>query len=155
MPLYLWIMVAYAAFVKSYTISINFDHSLPGTLFLIQKQEAIDPKVGQLAAFLYSGKAFYRKDTTFVKIVKGKSGSVVEAKQVEHDIYDYFVDGAYIGRNKLFSQAGVPIKRAKSGVIPQDHYFMSGTHSDSLDSRYEVVGWVPRNRIIGLAYRIF
>ena len=108
-----------------------------------------------MAAFLYDGKAFYRKGSIFVKIVKGKAGSVVEAKEVEQGVYDYFVDGVYTGRNKLFSQTGMPIRRAGTGVVPEDHFYMFGTHPDSLDSRYEVVGWVPRGHIIGLAHRIF
>lgn len=154
-PFYLWVIVGCIAFGKSYAVSINLTDSLPGTLFLIEKQEAADPGIGEMAAFLYEGKAFYRKGSIFVKIVTGRAGSVVEAKEVEQGVYDYFVDGVYTGRNKLFSQAGMPIRRAGTGVIPEDHFYMFGTHPDSLDSRYEVVGWVPRDHIIGLAHRIF
>ncbi len=148
-------MVGYIAFGKSYAISINLTESLPGTFFLIEKQPDADPRIGEMAAFQYEGKAFYRPGAIFVKIVKGKGGSVVAAKEVEQGVYDYFVDGFYTGRTKLFSQSRIPIRRAVTGVIPEDHFYMFGTHPDSLDSRYEVVGWVPRDHIIGRAFKVF
>lgn len=154
-PVYLWVMVGCIAFGKSYAISINLTESLPGTIFLIEKQPGADLGVGELAAFSYEGKAFYRPGSIFVKIVQGKDGSVVAAREVEQGVYDYFVDGTYTGRTKLFSQTGMPIKRSVTGTIPADCFYMFGTHPDSLDSRYEVVGWVPRSHIIGRAYKVF
>jgi len=148
-------MVGCLAFSKSYAISINVTKSLPGSIFLIEKQPKADLKIGELAAFAYSGKAFYRPGSVFVKIVQGKAGSVVKAKKVEQGIYDYFVDQVFVGRTKLFSQSGVPIRRATTGIIPKDHFYMFGTHPDSLDSRYEVVGLVSQSQIIGRAHRVF
>lgn len=154
-PVYLWVMVGCIAFGKSYAVSINLTDSLPGTLFLIEKQRGANPNVGELAAFLYDGKAYYRKGTIFVKIVRGRAGSIVKVKEIDQGVYDYYVDGVFTGRNKLFSNAGMPIKRARTGLIPEDHFYMYGSNPDSLDSRYEVVGWVPRDHIIGIAHRIF
>lgn len=108
-----------------------------------------------MVAFLYEGRAFYLPGAVFVKIVKGKAGSVVSSKEKESGYYDYFVDSVYVGRSKPMSQSGMPIARAATGVIPENHYYLYAMHPDSLDSRYELVGWVHRDRIIGRAYRVF
>jgi len=154
MPLYLWLVVGCLAFGRSYAISFNVSNSLPGTLYLLKKEPSIKPELGETIAFLYEGGAFYKKGAVFVKIVKGMPGDTVTS--IQKEIYhDYFVGGVFVGRSKPYSQTGIPIKRAPVGIIPEDHYYVTATHPDSLDSRYELVGWVRRDQIIGRAYRLF
>lgn len=154
-PLYLWLLVGCIAFGRSYLLAFNLTDSLPGTIFLIQKEEGLNPRPGEMVAFLYGGGGPYNSGTVFVKIVKGVAGSWVTAKAVEADCYDYFVDEEFVGRSKPLSKAGYPLKSGPVGAIPQNHYYLSAPHPDSLDSRYEWVGLVARDRIIGRAYRIF
>ena len=51
-----------------------------------------------------------------------------------------------------------PLALGPTGVIPEGHYYVSGTHPDSLDSRYALAGWIPREcahraRLCGLLNR--
>lgn len=154
-PLYLWLIVGCIAFGRSYAISFNLSDSLPGTVFLIEKNQGLNPEPGETIAFLYEGGAFYRKGAVFVKITKGLPGSIITSTEVEIGHHDYFVNDVFVGRTKPYSQTGIPIKRASVGIVPEDHYYMAATHPDSLDSRYELVGWVRRDQIIGRAHRVF
>ncbi|SDY75775.1 S26 family signal peptidase [Nitrosomonas halophila] len=155
LPLYLWLLVGCIAVGRSYLLAFNLSDSLPGTIFLIQKEKGLNPRPGERVAFLYGGGGPYGAGTVFVKIVKGVSGSYVTAKAVEAGGYDYFVDEAFVGRSKPLSKTGFPLKKGPIGQIPRHHYYLTAPHPDSLDSRYAWVGWVARDRIIGRAYRIF
>ncbi|SCZ84984.1 S26 family signal peptidase [Nitrosomonas mobilis] len=154
-PLYLWILVGCTAFGRGYAVSLNVTNSLPGIFYLIEKNKAFKPAPNEMIAFLYEGDAFYSKGAVFVKIVKGIPGSIVSSKEADPVTHDYFVDNVFFGRAKPYSSTGVPIKRGPTGIIPEDHYYVYATHPDSLDSRYELVGWVRRNQIIGRAIRVF
>lgn len=154
-PLYLWLLVGCIAFGRSYLLSFNFSNSLPGIVFLIEKEKELNPKPGEMVAFLYPGGGPYRSGVVFVKIVKGVAGSLVTAKAADNGYFDYFVDQAFVGRSKPYSSTGQPLTRGPIGQIPQNHYYVAAPHPDSLDSRYDWVGWVPSERIIGRAYRIF
>ena len=87
---------------------------------------------------------------TFLKLAAGLPGDNVIQRQ----------DGVSVGhwtlQPKEFSKKGMRLQANRfAGEIPTGHYFMVGTHKDSLDSRYEMVGLIPAHRIVGRAYEIF
>jgi conjugal transfer pilin signal peptidase TrbI len=67
----------------------------------------------------------------------------------------YFVNGSVVGWAKPLYRQPTPLALGSIGVIPEGHYYVSGTHPDSLDSRYALAGWIPRSALIGRAYVVF
>jgi conjugal transfer pilin signal peptidase TrbI len=82
----------------------------------------------------------------FGKIVAGVPGDRIELRGRE-----VIVAGRAVGLAKPTSRTGVPVATIAPGVIPPDHYFVMTPHPDSLDSRYAMIGLIPRARILGVA----
>lgn len=154
LPVYLWLLVAIAAFSRHFTISINISDSLPGTLFLVQKGVRPAGK-GDLTAFRYAGGGPYEHGALFLKRIEGIPGSTVTTRDAGGGYRDYLVDGQFVGRAKPLSKTGMPLKPGPEGIIPDGHYYMAAPNPDSLDSRYAMVGWVADEQIVGRAFRIF
>lgn len=150
---YLWAMVAFVAFGRFFTLSINVSDSLPGMIFLVQK--GAKPEKGDLVAFRYAGGGPYERGALFLKRMTGVPGSVVRTSDAGTGYRDYFVDGEFVGRAKPFSKSGIPLKHGPEGIIPPEHYYVAAPNPDSLDSRYALVGWISADQIVGKAYRIF
>lgn len=147
-PIVLWVMVANLAFGRAYFVALNLTKSLPGTIFLIEK--GVMPQLGELVAFRWEANWPYPRGCIFVKKLVGLPGSVVSANGRE-----FFVDGVPVGRAKERAKTGKPLDIGPLGKIPDGHYYVAGTHPDSLDSRYLLTGWVGRDQVIGKAHRVF
>ena len=148
LPLILWIVAAYLAFGRAYLIAFNLTESLPGTLFLIERDTL--PDRGDLVAFRWQANWPYPQGSLFVKRLIGMPGSIVSARD-----RDFFVDGDPVGRAKEKARTGEALEIGSVGTIPEAHYYVAGEHPDSLDSRYRLTGWVARQQIVGTAHRIF
>ena len=147
-PIVLWLMAADMAFGRAYFVALNLTESLPGTIFLVEK--GVMPQRGELVAFRWEPNWPYPHGSIFVKKLVGLPGSVVTAKG-----RDFFVDGNPIGRAKERARTGEALEIGPIGKIPDGHYYVVGTHPDSLDSRYLLTGWIGQHQIVGKAYRIF
>jgi conjugal transfer pilin signal peptidase TrbI len=128
-----------------YRFALNQTESLPNWAF-IADQANRSPKRGQLVAFVPPKTPFYPAGMVFCKIVAGVPGDVVEVRG-----RDFYVAGHYVGRAKTNAKNGTPVQATPGGVIPRDHYFLVTPHPDSLDSRYTLIGLVPRARVLGVA----
>lgn len=148
LPFVLWWMAGYLAFTKVFMLTLNLTDSLPGTIFLIDKRTF--PRPGEFVAFRWEHNWPYPRGCIFVKRLTGMPGASVTASDRR-----YFVDGREIGFAKEYSKSGVPLKPGLTGVIPNGHYFVSADHPDSLDSRYELTGWIADDQILGQAFRLF
>lgn len=129
------------------SIGINGTKSVDGYLFLIVKNQP--PVKGDLAAFWPPKNRFYNKKLWFVKYVVGAGGD-----RVSSDGRKFHINGQYVGTAKEFSKDGAELQPGITGVIPDGYYFMWTQHPDSFDSRYEDIGWISKDHIIGRAYRI-
>jgi conjugal transfer pilin signal peptidase TrbI len=150
---YLMSFVAFVTFGRYFTLTINVSDSLPGTLFLVQKEAK--PRKGDLAAFRYGGGGPYEMGALFLKQTLGVSGSEVLARDIGMGYREYFVDGQSAGRAKPISKGGLVLQHGPVGIIPDGHFFMSAPHPDSLDSRYAFVGWVSETELVGRAISLF
>lgn len=146
--LLLWSMAACLAFGRHYLLAVNLTDSLPGTLFLIEKD--VLPVRGELIAFRWEANWPYPRGSLFVKRLVGWPGALVSARG-----RDFFVDGEPVGQAKERARSGEPLAPGPVGVIPEGHYYVAGLHPDSLDSRYRLTGWVSRRQIVGRARRLF
>lgn len=133
-----------------YKIGLNINHSLPGYLYLFEKTKDIHR--GDMMAFYPPDNRFY-KNTWFTKYAAGVSGDVITVKNRE-----YYIGDKYLGRAKEYSTKNdVLISSMTDGdhIIPDGRYFVWTPHEDSFDSRYEDIGLIKEDAIIGRAYRIF
>jgi conjugal transfer pilin signal peptidase TrbI len=152
-PTILWLFALWVVLGRYFIVSINLSDSLPGRLYLIQK--GVSPGLNDFAAFQYKGGGPYASGTRFLKLVKGVPGSQVTSVRNDVGFSDFYVDGAFVGRAKLRSRSGSTLEPGPIGEIPPRHYYMSAPNSDSLDSRYALVGWIDESSVIGRAIEIF
>lgn len=146
---YAAVLAAIAVFDAHFTIGVNATPSLPYTVCLIAKGD-LEIRRGDLVAFRWHGGGPYPKGVVFSKIVRGLPGD-----EVTREDRAFFVNGVPVGRAKPFSAQRVPLAPGPTGVIPEGHYYVSGIHPDSLDSRYALAGWIPRTALIGRAHVVF
>ena len=147
-PIVLWGMAALLAFGRFYLVALNLTESLPGTIFLIEKN--VMPERGELVAFRWEPDWPYPHGSIFVKKLIGLPGSTITAKG-----RDFFVDGEPVGHAKERARTGEALDIGPTGHIPDECYYVAGIHPDSLDSRYRLTGWISRNQIIGKVYLVF
>jgi conjugal transfer pilin signal peptidase TrbI len=147
--------VAYAAavvgaiwFHSHYALGLNATHSLPGTLYLIERGTI--PQRGEYVALRWAGGGPYPMGVTFIKVLAGQPGDAVT-----RDGATFVVAGTAIGQAKQLSRRGEPLQPGPTGILPEGRYFVFAPHPDSLDSRYALTGWIAREQIIGRAHAIF
>lgn len=145
---YLVVAAAAILFKMHFALGLNSSESLPDRVFLIHKGEL--PARGQYVAFRWAGGGPYAAGVTFVKIAAGVPGDTVT--RVERD---FFVNGDFVGTAKKHSRSGVPLALGPTGELPPGRYYVRAPHPDSLDSRYQLTGWVAENQILGRAYALF
>ena len=135
-------------FEQNYGFGINASESLPGRVYLIHKGAAIHR--GDLVAFRWHGGGPYPAGVTFIKIAAGAPGD-----RVTRIDRHYFVNGSFVGTAKTHGRDGKALATMHDGILGADEYYVSAPHPDSLDSRYQLTGWIPKNDFIGRAYAIF
>ncbi len=135
------------------TFAVNVTESLPAKVFLVLKWDH-NPKPGELVAFRWTGSKPYPSGLMFVKIVGGVGGDEVSRTNRE-----YAVNGRGIGTAREYGSrgpmAGVPLALGPTGTIPSGHFFVYTPHPQSLDSRYELLGWVRQDQVVGRAVVLF
>ena len=147
--------LAYAAslagalwFHSHYALGLNATHSLPGTLYLIERGAL--PQCGEHVAFRWAGGGPYPAGVTFIKVLAGQPGDTVA-----RDGATFIVAGTALGQAKPTSRRGEPLEPGPTGTLPEGRYFVYAPHPDSLDSRYALTGWIAREQLIGRARAIF
>ena len=104
-----------------------------------------DPRIGDRV--LFEPPEALESRVPYLKTVRGLPGMRIE---IEPD-RTVFLDGVAVGRAKMYALDGRPLEAIAPGVIPPGRYFLHADHPDSHDSRYAVIGLVPRARILGRA----
>ena len=135
-------------FHNHYALGLNATHSLPGTLYLIERGAL--PQRGEHVAFRWAGGGPYPAGVTFIKVLAGQPGDTVTREDAT-----FVVAGTTLGPAKPTSRRGEPLEPGPTGTLPEGHYFVFAPHPDSLDSRYALTGWIAREQIIGRARAIF
>jgi len=176
-PIFIFFILCFIAILivsKSYTFSFNLTESLPQKLFLIRKN-TLPKNRGEYIAFKPKNNRYY-KNKTFIKIVGGLPDDLVlnsynetiyimqfleNKKQREigaenKTIEEFFINEYLTLKVKEKSLRGDKLETLKfAGEIPAKNYFVYTSHKDSYDSRYEEIGLIHENEIIGTAIPIF
>ena len=135
-------------FLRTTHLVLNQSSSLPHKAFLILK--GVRPVLGECVAFTLLPNDRW-KGVRVIKRVVGVAGDTV--RHVHNKMW--------VGNTKV----GVPLEKAKDGgpltpltfkgVIPDGYFFVVGSHERSFDSRYEEVGLIPEQHMIGKAIPLF
>ena len=145
---YLFVLLGAAWFQANYALGLNASSSLPQRLFLIHKGGL--PQRGDYVAFRWLEGAPYPPGVIFVKVLAGLPGDLISRTD-----RDFFVNGAPVGHAKSVSREGLVLDLGPTGTLPAGRYYVLASHPDSLDSRYQLMGWISESQIIGRAYALF
>jgi conjugal transfer pilin signal peptidase TrbI len=172
LPTDLLILTWLALAAQAFSVAWVMTDSVHTSVALVLKGATVRP--GELAVFGYSGESitgYYqddklfrlqqalgqtpsslgpRKGDGFVKYLIGIPGDRIE---VEGDrVYLTTARGRLdMGRCKPASRHGAPLAPIAPQVIPAGMVYVWAPHVDALDSRYAVMGLVPRSAIVGKA----
>jgi len=130
-------------------IASNQSTSLDGRYFLAVKTKSFNR--GDIVVIQLQDNPYYG-NAKFTKILKGQPGDIIEKQG-----FNFFINGEFIATAKEFTEKGTPLISLElmSNKIPNNYYFLSTDHKDSYDSRYDSFGYIPADRIIAKAYRIY
>jgi len=126
-----------------YRILINTSASLPHTFYLTNPaQKQINR--GDYIAFTHP-----ISDTVIVKRVLGVSGDVIAQTDSRQ-----LINGRVLNLKSKRSN-GTPLTPVRTQTVTEGTVFVSGSHKDSFDSRYEEFGLVPLVQIRGRVWPVF
>lgn len=126
---------------------INISPSLPNWAYLLERKTPAQR--GDLIFFRAPAsdvlvKTFGEGEHLFGKRVYGIAGDVVTLES-----RSFFVNGKQVAVAKPATKRGDPLDVGPTGTIPHGCYFVGTDHPDSFDSRYALIGWICRDRVLG------
>lgn len=136
-----------------YQLALNVTHSLPQTLFLIEKKNLTVTR-GDYMAFRWVKGGPIPNGIVVIKKVVGVAGDSVHHRQMKDGLW-VEINGKAISLIKPFAQNGAVLIPGTTGLIPEKHYFVHAPHPDSLDSRYALTGFVSDTQMVGRAIPLF
>jgi type IV secretory pathway protease TraF len=144
-------IVAMLVFRHFFAFGIIWSPSVQPSFVLVVRGSTVG--VGDLAAYRYPGATIgdYRAGDQMIHwVIAGEGASITVA-----DNRAVSVDGKPVGVAKAATYRGQPLQPVTPKLIPKDHFYVLGTDSNSLDSRYEHAGLVPRGEFIGRAIVLY
>lgn len=142
-------------YAKSHMFMVNRTESLPNWAFFIARGK--DAKRGDTVFFVPRRDPlvtahFGADPAPFGKIVYGvggdevsHEGSVVRIRQAGSS------DWRDVAVMKPVSLRGEPLVQGPVGIVPQGCFYVGTPHKDGFDSRYGAIGFVCRDRLVGVA----
>ena len=137
-----------AAWRASHVLFINATTSLPDWAFMLDRNAS--PKRGDMVLFTPPPSAlltthFGANPAPFGKLVYGVPGDTVRREGRM-----FRVNGHDVALAKPMSRRGEPLGVGPVGVLPRGCYFLGTPNPDSFDSRYAAIGWICRDRLLGV-----
>ncbi len=130
-------------------IGIRFSPSIAGHVFLVFPGAPVHR--GDLLAFWPPRTPYAPPTMWWMKYAVGMPGDLLQVENRHLRV-------AGINRG-ICAQRAVqdnhPLHCMHSTHIPQQHYFVWGSHPRSLDSRYQEIGFVQAHAVIGRGMRLF
>lgn len=131
-----------------HAILINASQSLPTWALLVETGRfpmrgdyvVFDPGRAPLVT-----KHFGEHPKPFAKIAYGVPGDIVTRSGST-----VFVNGSAVAEIKPFSRQGEALQPGPTGRVPPGCIYAGTPHKDGFDSRYAAIGFVCRDRLIGI-----
>jgi len=149
MLLIVLLYLSFDYFSPRYRIGLNGNASLPGWIYLVRVGDKFDLQKGEIIALHPPHNPYFPDRYVFLKMVMGVPGDVVTESERR-----FSINGDYVGYAKTHTSGGEPLETGPVGTLPEGEYFVWTPHEDSYDSRYQDIGWIGEERIIGRAVRI-
>ena len=133
-------------FYPRYRLGLNGNASLPGWIYLVYVGDKSGLQREEIVALYPPRNPYFPSRYVFLKKIMGIPGDVItETDRV------FSVNNRYAGFAKTHTSAGKPLEVGPTGILPKGRYFVWTPHEDSYDSRYQDIGWISDDRIIGRA----
>lgn len=137
---------------ESHAFMINATDSLPNWAFLVESGRF--PERGQYVVFHpghdpVTTKYFGDQPAAFVKIAYALPGD-----EVARDGSEVLVNGQRVASLKPLTRRGDPLTAGPLGTVPEGCVFAATPHKDGFDSRYAHIGFVCRDRLVGIGQPI-
>lgn len=157
-------LIGVAVLAQFVRLDINVSPSLPhhvSLTFKFWKPETYQR--GDLVVFKWHGGGGVPAGTPFVKVIGAVPGDRV-FMTADGTFYRAYTgeaeklpgaEGHFLARAKSRSLKGLRLEPGPVGVLPPHRYFVLGTHKDSLDSRYQLTGWLTDEEILGKTIALF
>ena len=130
-------------------IAFKLTPSIAGHVFLVFP--GVAPQRGDLVAFHAPANPYYPRELWWMKYLVGMPGD-----RIVHHGRSLWVAGVYRGiTQQRAQQDNRPLAMIADGVIPAHDLFVWGTHTRSLDSRYQIIGLIRDDQVIGRGFRVF
>lgn len=132
-------------------LAFNVTDSIPEKVVWISFDKE-DLEKDDLVAF--SPKVFGLNNIIALKKISGTPGDQIKI-QVKTNTNELLINNRTIGSILPAQIDGKPLHPIEEKTIPKGFYFVSTDHALSFDSRYEEIGLINKDDIIGKAYAIF
>jgi signal peptidase I len=143
-----FLLLTILAVQKRYKIVFQTDYSVNFSYGYMDQKDRI-PIKGEYYGFIFKAGKNNKYGMRFVKKVTCVSG-----ERLTHLGRDFYCNGHFLGRAKVWDKSGNPAGLFDfNGIIPDRKFFAMGEHQDSYDSRYW--GFVDYSWILGKIHRIF
>lgn len=141
-------LVALSDWRSDHLLLVNATTSLPSWAFLVDRTR--QPHRGDVVLFMPPESPLVRahfgaQPKPFGKVVYGVAGDTVS-----HYGRTVLVNGKPVGVAKTVSKRGEALALGPTGIIPRGCFHVGTPHPDSFDSRYAAIGWICRDRILGV-----
>lgn len=145
-------LTSLAKWRDTHAFMINATDSLPHWAFFVETGQF--PERGEYVVFhpgtdATTVKYFGEKPAAFVKIAYGLPGD-----RVTRAGNDVLVNGTVVASLKPLTKRGDPLKAGPVGDVPEGCVFAATPHKDGFDSRYAHIGFVCRDRLVGIGQPI-
>jgi conjugal transfer pilin signal peptidase TrbI len=147
------ILGVYRFFCRPYIgLAWNRTASLPKKFYVIlKKRKRMVFKRGDIIAFRAPNNPLYQPHAIFLKHIGGVPGDKVSQRK-----RNFYVNQRWMGRAALYSEkTRMPLFLGYTGTIPLGQYYVYSPHAKSYDSRYQQIGWIHKEAIVGRAYSVF
>lgn len=134
--------------VQNFGYAINLTESLPYKVFIIHLNKK--PKIGDYVLFKAPINSQLPTNTRLIKLILAGAEDNVTVKGRDFSINDKWVATA-----KTQSLHGEPLRIGPTGKLKQGQYYVGTIHPDSFDSRYQRMGWITQDLILGVAYPLW
>lgn len=148
-----------AFFVFDHKLSINISNSLPFRVFIIDKRKSSIDRIknGDYIQFKNNNTHYYNGTniTKRVLAIGGNKLEIYQYKEPKNNIQAQIKFDGVVLEVRDYTKYGTKIYTNNIETIPQNYYFIYGTHRDSFDSRYREFGLINKKEIIGVAKPLF
>ena len=153
--LYVWPLLLGASLLWAslhYRLFINLSSSLPQKYWIVALKQL--PQRGNYVCFKVTSELAKEYDFP-EELTLTKQAAGIPGDRVTRQERNFYINHQYVAAAKTHSLKGEPLALGPIGVLGAGQYYVTTPHPDSFDSRYQKMGWINANQIVGVAYPLW